>query len=44
MQCIESGKIDIEKYITAVYTLKNISKAFESAKNLSNLKIIITPE
>lgn len=44
VQCIENGKIDIEKYITAVYTLKNISKAFESAKNLSNLKIIITPE
>lgn len=44
VQYIEDGKIDVKKYITAMYNLKNIAEAFESAKNLSNLKIIVTPE
>jgi L-iditol 2-dehydrogenase len=44
VQLIENGKIDVEKYITAMYNLNDISKAFESAKNLCNLKIIVKPE
>lgn len=36
-----SNKICLEKYITAVYSLKGIRSAFESAKDLHNLKIII---
>ena len=39
--CIENKLIDIQKYITAEYYLKDINKAFESAKDLNNLKIII---
>jgi L-iditol 2-dehydrogenase len=41
---IESGAIQIEKYITAMYSLKDINIAFDSAKNFNNLKIIIKPE
>lgn len=39
--CIVSKQIDANKYITSVYDLININEAFESAKNLNNLKIII---
>lgn len=38
---VEKGQINVEKYITAIYDLKDINVAFESAKNLNNLKIII---
>ena len=40
-ECVENNIIDVNKYITQVYKLKDINEAFESAKNLSNLKIII---
>lgn len=40
-KCVENNIIDVNKYITQVYKLKDINEAFESAKNLSNLKIII---
>lgn len=35
-------KIDLNKYITKTYDLKHINDAFESAKDLNNLKILIT--
>lgn len=38
------NSIDLNKYITSVYSLKDINKAFESAKDLCNLKIIIKGE
>lgn len=38
---IENDMIYVHKYITNIYELKDINKAFESAKDLSNLKIII---
>lgn len=41
---IKDNFIDVEKYITALYSLNNINEAFESAKNLCNLKIIVKPE
>lgn len=38
---IKFNQLDITKYITSTFSLKDISKAFESAKDLHNLKIII---
>lgn len=38
---IRNGILDMGKYITTIYDLKDIEKAFESAKDLNNLKIII---
>lgn len=37
-----SKQIDLNKYITSTYDLKDINTAFESAKDLNNLKILIT--
>lgn len=39
--CVEHNLLDLNKYITSVYELKDINKAFEAAKDLNNLKIII---
>lgn len=38
---IKYGNLNMDKYITTTYNLSNINEAFESAKDLKNLKIII---
>lgn len=38
---VENKYIDLDRYITSVYDLSDINEAFEAAKSLSNLKIII---
>lgn len=42
-ECIRDGMIDPKKYFTSIYSLDDISKAFESLKNPDNLKILIKP-
>lgn len=39
---VQDKYIDLNRYITSVYDLKDINKAFESAKDLNNLKILIS--
>lgn len=39
---VSTGMLDMNKYITALYNLSDINEAFESAKSLNNLKILIS--
>ena len=41
-EMVSTKQIDMNRYITSVYDLKDINKAFESAKDLNNLKILIS--
>lgn len=41
-EMVSTKQIDMNRYITSVYNLKDINKAFESAKDLNNLKILIS--
>lgn len=43
-ECVRFSLLDMNKYITSMFSLKDINKAFESAKDLCNLKIIIKGE
>ena len=39
---VSTNKLDMNRYITSIYKLSEINTAFDAAKNLNNLKIIIT--
>lgn len=39
---VQDNQINLNKYITKIYDLKDINEAFESAKDLNNLKILIS--
>lgn len=40
---VESGKLDLEKYITDIYSLDNILDGFAAIRDRNAMKVLIKP-